>query len=540
MSSDVGTEIQDALNNIFSEIQSVNSVFASVSLPVSVNTQGTYLNQVYVGMFRPDADQNPRWAGNLKQYKLGQIGESSSSQDADSKAAINSQTGFITECARSFWTPTAADTEWTARPSGDCLTVANSRVSNFPDGNVVEKGAQAYMLRASSTRTVKTCSATSATDCTNGGLSAFNNTNVTTAMLGAATDTERDALINWAIGQDIDDENIDALTTTQRRLSAHGDVVHSRPVAVNFAPANSTPSVVAFYGANDGMLRAVNGNRANAIGSIPAGGELWSFMPPEFYTSIKRLRDNEIRVSYPNNTTGTPAPMPKKYGMDGPISAYQGTVVDGGATKTFVYATMRRGGRAVYAFDVTNSLTSPSSPTLKWKIGCAADGTGCTTGMDGIGQTWSSLKPFKTAGVGAGATPLVIMGGGYDNCEDYDALVAGGMNNNCTGTSKGHYVYVLNADTGAIVKTFDTGSNRGIIADVTLVRDANEQLIYGYTADLGGNVYRISFTGVAGRLEHHQDRRSGLRWQWQLRRRDRQPQIHVRAEHHRDRRRCDP
>ena len=38
---------------IFSEIQAVNSVFASVSLPVSVNTQGYFLNQVYVGMFRP-------------------------------------------------------------------------------------------------------------------------------------------------------------------------------------------------------------------------------------------------------------------------------------------------------------------------------------------------------------------------------------------------------------------------------------------------------------------------------------------------------
>ena len=50
-----GTAVLDTLNNIFSEIQSVNSVFASVSLPISVNTQGTFLNKVYVGMFRPDA-----------------------------------------------------------------------------------------------------------------------------------------------------------------------------------------------------------------------------------------------------------------------------------------------------------------------------------------------------------------------------------------------------------------------------------------------------------------------------------------------------
>ena len=48
----------DASERHFSKIQSVNSVFASVSFPVSVNTSGTYLNQVYVGMFRPDAERS--------------------------------------------------------------------------------------------------------------------------------------------------------------------------------------------------------------------------------------------------------------------------------------------------------------------------------------------------------------------------------------------------------------------------------------------------------------------------------------------------
>ena len=60
-----------SLLEIFNEIQAVNSVFASASLPVSVNARGTYLNQVYMGMFRPDADASPRWRGNLKQYKFG-------------------------------------------------------------------------------------------------------------------------------------------------------------------------------------------------------------------------------------------------------------------------------------------------------------------------------------------------------------------------------------------------------------------------------------------------------------------------------------
>jgi type IV pilus assembly protein PilY1 len=35
------------------------------SLPPSLDAPGTYLNQVYMGMFRPDATGSPRWSGNL-------------------------------------------------------------------------------------------------------------------------------------------------------------------------------------------------------------------------------------------------------------------------------------------------------------------------------------------------------------------------------------------------------------------------------------------------------------------------------------------
>lgn len=484
-----GTQIVDTLNTIFSEIQSVNSVFASVSLPISVNTQGTFLNQVYVGMFRPDPQREPRWAGNLKQYKIGLTNGVLRLQDADSNAAINNQTGFITECARSFWTPTTVDTEWSSAPSGDCLTVANSQASNYPDGNIVDKGAQAYKLRGDSGRTVLTCNSSTCTS-----VVTFNNSNVTQARLGAASTTERDTLINFAIGKDVSDEDLDGVTTAERRLSIHGDVVHSRPVAVNFGADDASPSVVVFYGGNDGMLRAVNGNRTGNIGTIPPGGELWSFMPDEFLTKIKRLYRNangetDDLVKVPAEDTGTS----KDYGMDGPITAYKGLV--GASQKTFLYGTMRRGGRSIYAFDVTNSTTTPSSPTFKWRIGCDAAGS-CTSGMSGIGQTWSSVKTFTHAQHESGNKPLLIFGGGYDTCDDHDALSAGGANHNCTSSSKGHYVYVIDGDTGAVVRTFDTGGTRGVIADVIMDTDNAGHATVGYTADLGGNVYRIKFSGA--------------------------------------------
>ncbi len=481
--SSSGTEIADALMTIFSEIQSVNSVFASVSLPVSVNTQGTYLNQVYVGMFRPDQDSFPRWNGNLKQYKLGLVGTDLKLLDADSSSAINPATGFITECARSFWTPNTLDNYWVFSPQGACLTVAGSDVSNYPDGNIVEKGAQGHRLRSDSSRTVITCSPTFAS-CTSVTDFDDGNAAVTQGLLGAGSSAERTSLINWVRGQDLKDEDGDAITT-ENRPSIHGDVVHSRPVAINYG-TDSSPQVVVFYGGNDGALRAVNGNRSSALSGYAAGSELWSFIPPEFYGSLKRLYDNTTTISFPGHTTGSPTPLPKAYGFDGPVTALtQGS-------DRWVYATMRRGGRALYAFDVS----SPASPQLKWKKGCpnnfplsgAVDDTGCTTGFSGIGQTWSTPKVLKTAGYGSGNSPMLIMGGGYDTCEDADP-------NSCTSSTKGNKVYVMDADTGALLNTFST--DRAVIADITVVPDSSGKGIYAYAVDLGGNVYRITMGSAA-------------------------------------------
>lgn len=477
-----GAEIEEALNTIFSEIQAVNSVFASVSLPVSVNTQGFFLNQVYVGMFRPDADAMPRWAGNLKQYKLGIVSGQLRTLDADDDDAINTSTGFITECARSFWTPNVQDTYWAFRPQGGCLAEPGSNSSNFPDGAIVEKGGQAYRLRLSTTRTVKTCSPAFAS-CT--ALTDFNDGNlaITEGLLGAVSPAERTALINWQRGQDLNDEDTDTVTSAEMRPSAHGDVLHSRPAVINYGPL-ANPDVVVFYGGNDGVLRGVNGNRANDVGTFGAGNELWSFVAPEFYGNIKRLRDNTIPISF----TGSPAPPPdresKPYGFDGPIAAYTD------ASNKWIFASMRRGGRVLYSFDVTNMISTPGSATLKWKIGCPnqGDDTGCTSGFDGMGQTWSTPMNLKTNGyptIGL-PQPMLMMGGGYDSCEDADPITAA-----CEASSKGSAVYVLDANDGSLLKTFTT--NRPVAADVFIVPDGTTGLAkFAYVADLGGNLYRIS------------------------------------------------
>jgi type IV pilus assembly protein PilY1 len=487
-SGEGGAKIAKAINRALSEIQAVNSVFASVSLPLSVNTQGTYLNQVYVGLFRPDGKALPRWAGNLKQFKLGRNSSKDLRlQDADGESAINSQTGFITECARSYWTPTAIDSYWAFDPQGACIptegdatTADQYKKSNSPDGNIVEKGAQGYVLRsaAPSSRNVKTC-ATKFEECDE--LTDFTSANgdITAAALGT-TDADRTTLINWARGQDIYNENSATpnASTTDTRPSVHGDVVHSRPVALDFGNS-AAPKVVVFYGGNDGMFRAVNGNRITSIGTIPAGGEIWSFVPPEFFGRIKDLRNNDTQIGFPTIEADTT--ISKPYGIDGAISAYRDS------TRAWIFAAMRRGGRALYAFNVNTD--NPSDISLKWKVGCpsnfpksgAVSDTDCTKDFEGIGQTWSSPKAFTASGY---EKPMLIMGGGYDTCEDAEP-------NSCASGTKGNKVYVMDADAGTLLTTFTT--DRGVAADVTLVTDAvTGAALYGYVADLGGNLYRIT------------------------------------------------
>ena len=90
---------------------------------------------------------------------------------------------------------------------------------------------------------------------------------------------------------------------------------------------------------------------------------------------------------------------------------------------------------------------------------------------------------FKAAGYGSGTAPLLIMGGGHDDCEDADP-------NTCTSSSKGRHIYVFDAQAGTRLKTFNT--DRPVVGDVFVVPDTNGKVSWAYAADMGGNVYRIS------------------------------------------------
>ena len=463
------TELTKFLLNIFNSIQSVNSVFASASLPISVNAQGSYKNQVFVGVFRPDPNARPRWVGNLKQYKIGYDRATNALQLVDSLGdpALNSATGFFRPSAVSFWT---RDSQfWINDPKG-----TPEGPSDLPDGEVVEKGGVAQSIRTlfltdQSSRNVYTCIGCPAgTTLSAAATERFVSGNgaITATKLGAANPTEREALIDWIRGQDNRADELGPGGTASVRPSVHGDVLHSRPAVVDYGGTRGT---VVFYGGNDGTLRAIDGNQTGDT----AGQELWAFVPEEFLGRFKRLRDNTPEVRFPATPLAAIA-IPRDYFVDGPVTVHQKLAADGSIESVTIYVGMRRGGRFFYAFDVTN----PVAPRLLWRKSNLAIAV--------LGQTWSEPRIARLRGH---PNPVLVMGAGYDPAAE-DALVAGA-------TTMGNAVLVLDAGTGELLRQLNT--DRSVPASVTLLdADFDGSVDRAYAADTGGNVYRIDFETTAG------------------------------------------
>ncbi|MEQ6290036.1 pilus assembly protein [Vogesella sp. GCM10023246] len=486
-------ELKNALKGVFDEILSVNSVFTSAAVTNSVNNYGTTLDQIYVGMFRTDADAKPRWHGNLKQYRLGLSGNKYTYLDKNGQVVVNSQ-GQVTDTITSYWTTSSSF--WTAANYPDQQTPGGT--SDAPDGSLTIKGGNAQHLRSDNltadNRIIYTC-----TSCSSGGslvddtanttdptLFNTNNAGITTTLLGVSTTTDRDKLINWVRGRNIKQDDPSAGSLTGVRGFVHGDVVHSSPLAINYNRSGqpSNRDVVVYYGGNDGLLRAVKGGADNSD-----GGELWSFLPQEFYSGLKRLYDN---------TTVLSSSATKPYFFDGPIGSYlldadndrrydnTGKVDATKMDKVYIYPTARRGGRLIYAFDVT----VPGQPKFLWKH------TNSDTGFNELGQTWAKPKVMKIAGY---SNPVLVFGGGYDAAAN-DTAVQG------TATM-GRAIFVVDAFTGALVwKAVPTGSSDCDSATCTTVsglsysipaavatvdRDLNGSVDRLYASDTGGNLWRV-------------------------------------------------
>lgn len=440
--ADSATELQDSFQGAINEILSTDATFTAPSVAVNSFNRTRSLDDVYIAMFRPEA--RPRWPGNLKKLRINSSGVL---VDANNVAAIDPTTGDIKETAQTLWSATS-------------------------DGGRVQEGGAGALLAARnpSTRVIKVDSGTGGTleDFTTG------NANITASTFGAADDSEKNAIINWTRGVDVDDEDEDE-STVDNRPWILGDPLHSRPLVINYGAragySEANPDVRILMGTNAGLLHMFKAGD---------GSEAWAFLPKDLAPLLKVLRDNVSSDSHPYGLDATAIAHVNDANNDGTISAV--------GDKVYLFIGQRRGGSAYYALDITD----PDNPAFMWRI----DDT--STGFSELGQSWST--PTVTTIPGHNGLVL-ILGGGYDTNKDIEEVG--------TNDASGRAVFIVNAITGALIWSATPAANSATNLQVSTLVDSIAAPISTldsngdgltdriYAADTGGNVWRVDMPGSA-------------------------------------------
>lgn len=420
-------------------IESIVDKGLSFSAPaVAVNTfnRTQNINDLYISTFLPDAKVH--WPGNLKKYTIsnGVI------KDAKPDDAVDTETGFFKETARSIWTDVTVEdgTDTTLGGAANKLPIPDDRNVYTNNGTLSDLTATNNAITPSN-------------------LMAFSESDF--GLTGATDEPSVEDVIRWARGQDIMDDDDDGETVDARNVM--GDPLHSQPAAVVYGGDEDDPEVVVFTATNDGYFHAIDGD---------TGVELWSFIPKKFLPDLPELMLN-------GNSTY------KHYGIDGDIVPVVADLNDNGIIdgSDFVYVIfgLRRGGTEYYALDVTDK----NSPELMW-----------TANYPEFGQSWSKPVVARVDMVHSDLNDqkaVVIIGEGYDTVHDTAAFP-----NNADNAGAG--ISMLDLMTGErLWRAGRTDADleleemtRSIPSEIRVVDFSGDGFVDRmYAVDVGGQVWRF-------------------------------------------------
>jgi type IV pilus assembly protein PilY1 len=274
------------------------------------------------------------------------------------------------------------------------------------------------------------------------------------------SDASGQKLLNFILG-DRSNEGPESNISTYFRQRSHilGDIVNSQAAYVKvpmfdytdagystYKSGMASRQGVVYVGANDGMLHAINASNGN---------EMWAYVPTAVLPNLYMLADKEYATKHRYYVDGTPTVADVFFTSD----SQWHTVLVGG---------LGGGGRAYYALDVTD----PGNPKTLWEF----------TDTN-LGYTFGKAEIAKLSN----GTWAVMFGSGYNNVSPGD----------------GHgRLYVLNAATGALIRTIDTGvgstsTPSGLVGIRAWVdnADVNNTALRVYGGDNGGNIWRFNVNG---------------------------------------------
>ena len=437
--SDLRNRLQQAITNI----TSFSGTVAAATVPLAAYNRTESSLDVYLAFFEPSP--NRAWRGTLKRYRLG-ITQAECGNNPDGTAStlcLTGQTdlgGGVRNIA----------TQEPLGPPGLFTDVINALAVSFwnplseVDGRNPARGGTGFQLKSQGalltphTRSVYTKLSSSASlDLTNAQNRVHgSNAGITNAMLGLGLfdPTGRHRLLNFIRGGDMTQASCNGamwfLNCTTWADWPHGDVLHSKPAQVYYDVGSTPPVQFLYYLTNDGLLRAVDAN---------TGVENWAFLVEEAIPKLGDILANgngeQIQAA-----DGSPAVYVKDLNGNGIIEAGDQVIL------TF---NLRRGGRSMYALDVTNR----NSPRFLWKITGEGGGQICTGVCASeplyaeLGQTWSNPVVGRVAG---SVNPVAIFGGGYDPNQDNEPVTAA--------DTMGRALFVIDLITGVPIKRFDSSN----------------------------------------------------------------------------------
>jgi len=477
------TTLIDSLNKIVASVFKTDASFSSPAVSVNAFNRAVHLDDLYFTLFKPGIGAH--WVGNFKKYKLDFFvdvndvdGDNDTTErlpfikDAVGNAAVNPLTGFFADGTQGM---TAAQSFWSAAADGKDVGsggAANEFEINAPrkvytytdtytnNSGVFEPTASAADLTTLVNKVDKGNAAIV------DGITMLNITGLSDKITGTP---RRETLLDWTSGLDVFDVNADGFTTDMRLEM--GDPLHAQPALVQYGGTTTNPDLVAYVATNDGYLHALD---------VDNGAELFSFIPQELLSNLNELMDNN---------SGS-----KTYGLDGDVVAWindanEDGTISGASEHVYLYIGMRRGGKNIYSLDVTDR----NNPKLRWVI------KGGVGAYAKLGQTWSSINVEKIKD-GALEKTVLIFGGGYDTNQDNDAV------RNATGDSVGNAVFIVDADTGALLWSGGPSGNT-VVAEMKysiparikpLDMSGDGFIDRLYAADMGGQIFRFDINNTNG------------------------------------------
>jgi type IV pilus assembly protein PilY1 len=510
------SQLSAALTQVIGQIFQVDTSFVAPVVPVSPENRTYSGSRIYMGFFKPI--NMTYWSGNLKKYAI---------DSGNNLRDMNGNLANYTDLNGDGYD----DNDNTQLPPGAIngtfrLSSRSFWSSQADAGEVDEGGVGDVLLNGTTTRNLYTYVSSTSTSLadTSNALSTTNSL-ITAATLSVASTGDKDNIINFLSGLDPYDEDSNSITN-EKRSWIFNDILHSKPLVVNYAAYDFTTTneadcsvnkTMIFIGDNDGMLHAFNDCD---------GSEAWAFVPPAVLQNLQ----------YIHGSTHT-------YFVDSSASAYiydknhNGTIETDVSNndKVILIVGLRRGGGSnivpttgmYYALDVSD----PANPKYLWKLSNTVSPSGVNTDYAELGESFSEPKIGKMK-IGSLDKIVAFIGGGYDNLNEdsrygntqtftgtgtVTMTESGGNNITSTGTAapnnpKGRAIYAVeiatldSAGTPSFVYSgwklwgYTNSTNMTFsIPSETLALDTNfdgyvDRL---YVGDTGGNMWRVDMSSTA-------------------------------------------